>query len=106
MKNGDIMTIKYNRKRGSYITTDLKELEYLIQEKVKQNIRLESKCGGGYAIGVEELDEDNKGTGKWWYGGCDPSNFINLTQNDEYEWRCNYKPRNIIQKISSLFKKS
>jgi len=55
-----------------YISNDLDELVNLIEEKIGEPIHLQSNYSG-YAIGTE--DEE----GNVWYGGCDPSNFINET---------------------------
>ena len=95
-------------KDGRAIGT-LSELWDFIEEKIGESIRL-SRSDAGYAIGTQ--DEE---TGEWWYGGCDPSNFLNpyLEEDQSYQdwlrdpeakfvWVFDYPDRNPIQCLSAL----
>jgi len=87
--------VVYDSNRGAWVSDDLVALCKKISEVTGEEISLQD-APNGYAIGTR--DED----GNYWFGGCDPSNFININDCGLYEWRCEYPERNKAQELSAL----
>jgi len=87
--------VEYDKKRGSWISYSLDALCNQIEDVIGEKIRLQETTEG-FAIGT--TDEE----GNFWYGGCDPSNFIAILLDGRFEWRGDYSPRHPIQEISAL----
>jgi len=104
----------FNKKRGS-IVGNLDDLMELVKAFLGNVDFQNSNVGNSIAIGI--YDEERSG---YWYGGCDPSNFLNpsclgkkckhynpeqkceYTDCDIYEWRINYPKYHVFQALSSL----
>jgi len=88
-------SLVYVPERGAWMSNDLEALCKKISEVTGKKISLQN-APNGYAIGTQ--DED----GNWWFGGCDPSNFININDCGLYEWVSDYPERNKVQELSAL----
>jgi len=87
--------VAYVPERGAWVSDNLEALCRKVSEVTGEEIALED-APNGYTIGTR--DEE----GNWWFGGCDPSNFISINDCGLYEWVSDYPERNKVQELSAL----